>query len=792
MAQLSIGEPLTSLLLPGTGTPGLDDLSFSTFVDGGVSVPVSPVDQLLVAFCRRAVRELPQGVVPVVQLPRARHRIALTLSICLHLLRMKERLHSGPVVLAALDVDMPEQLRKLSMRNYGRINLGRGNPLSAQRLTRVGDLAPLVGSTPASTNSSLVYFNTRVGSPRLRCGPPLVVVDATSITNPNSRARVLAWASDHSAVTTIIVGDIGDEYLAQTVRTAGHRPIVLPVTEEEVTALVYELNREQPALSPLSSMWMLWRQETAPLSIQQAGDAELNAAIARAFACLASRPDGPMPMVLDYPTKLLRAGTRLAATVYDYRTACALADQPGEGPAPLRARLRRLEFRESGPWHAWGVARWGELKIAVETLWRQLDECNPKVTRLWDALDHADRTGAGQILIRCHSKAAAAATRASLEGEGRSIPQRALWDKISAGVEVTTFATRYPPGHADLQILTGNPPPWHFSLLLGAEASANWLLAYDAENAAFRRQMSRWHTDTDESRRGTFRAMGAAMPAPVVGPAFEAADDVDDPPELCLPGLSLVEVLDRATATMDSPSTGTAPSGWRGSGTNCDCVPVRLDDGRTWWIPNEKDDDGDLATPVLVVTAGGQSYRPLRELSSGEVIIVAAGDGTESIHARLVAVTHTNDEVASLDVILDQFRRAARSVLHDKPTRQAAISAVRDAGAQAPGQLVHWASGRTIAPQSPSDIAAVFRAAQQPIPDLQLLNSVAGTLRTLHRSLGRFVAALASDRADDAVEELRRLIGDSAEELLDEFVPATVTEIGSLTATPANLAGRLQ
>jgi hypothetical protein len=788
-----VGEPLTSVLLPGTMDPGLDELAFSTFTDGAVSVPVSPVDQLLVAFSRRIVCDVNLGGVAVVQLPRARHRIALTLAICMHLLRLKERLLAGPVVLAALDVDMTQQLRTLRMRNRGRISLGRDNPLSAQRLTRTGELAPLVGSTPGATNSSLIYFSTRVGNPPLRCNPPLVVVDATSITNPDSRARVLAWASSHSAAATVVVGDIGDESLVQTVTAAGHAPLVLPVTNAEVTALVYDLNRQDPVPSPLSSMWMLWKTDLPPLTIHRAGDAEVNAAIARGFACLASRPDGAMPLALDYPSKLLNAGTRLAATVRDYRRACALANRAGEGPGGLRQLLKRLNF--SGPgraWQAWGVARWGELKVAVEALWRQLDECNPKLTLLWELLDRADRNGVGQILIRCHSKAAAIATRDSLTSEDRTDAQIALWKRVGARVEVTTFATRYPPGHADVQILTGNPPPWQFSLLFTGETSATWLLAYDAEFAALQRQLRRWETSVDALRRNTFRALGATEPAPVVGPMYSAdvGSTLSAPPELRLPSLSILDVLDRASAAIDSPSIiGAGPSGWHASGTTRSCVPVKLDDGRTWWVPNE---DDDLATPVLVHTAAGQKYLPLREVSPGDVIIAPAGDGTDSVHARLVAVSHTNDEVASLDAILEQFRSAARKVLRANGTRRAAIDAVHNAGATAAGQLGMWASGETIAPRSPGDIAAVFRAAQQPTPDLRLLNSVAGTLRTLHRDLGFFVIALASGRADDAVKRLHRLIGDSAEELLDEFVAATVTGVGTPTQVPANLAGRLR
>ncbi|SHU25836.1 Uncharacterised protein [Mycobacteroides abscessus subsp. bolletii] len=784
---------LTSVLLPTTSDPGLDGLAFSTFVDGAVSVPVSPVDLLLVAFSRRVVGEASGRGVAVVQLPRARHRTALTLAICMHLLRLKEELVAGPVVLAALDVDMTDQLRALRMRNYGSISLGRDNPLSAQRLTRTGGLAPLIGSAPGLTNSSFIYLNTRVGTPPFRCNPPLVVIDGTSITNPVSRARMLGWAMEHSAAATIFVGDIGDEALVQTATTGGQAPLVLPVTHAEVTELVYDLSRQDPVPSPLSSMWMLWQKGVPPLTIHRAGDAEVNAAIARSFACLASRPDGAMPLQLDYPSKLLNTGTRLAASVRHYRAACALANRPGEGPGGLRRVLRGLNFNGPGrAWQAWGAARWGELKVAVEALWRQLDECNPKLSLLWEMLDRADRSGVSQILIRCHSKTAAIATRESLTGEDRTDTQIELWRRVGARVEVTTFATRYPPGHADIQILTGNPPPWHFSLLFTGEASATWLLAYDAEQAMLRRQLHRWQSSIDALRRTTFRALGATDPAPVIGPILftQTGSVPNDPPELRLPNLSILDVLNRATAAIDSPLIiGAGPSDWHASGITRSCVPIKLDDGRTWWVRN---DEAGLATPILVHTAAGQRYLPLREISPGDVVIAPAGDGNDSVHARLVAVSHTNDEVKSLDAILEQFRGAARKVLNSHATQQDAIEAVRAAGAQAPGQLSFWASGRTIAPRSPGDIAAVFRAAEQPTADLRLLNSVAGTLRTLHRDLGDFVTALASGRTDHAVERIRRLIGDRADELLDEFVAVTVIEVGSPIHVPANLAGRLR
>jgi hypothetical protein len=147
--------------------------------------------------------------------------------------------------------------------------------------------------------------------------------------------------------------------------------------------------------------------------------------------------------------------------------------------------------------------------------------------------------------------------------------------------------------------------------------------------------VSSWQDSIDASRRTTFRALGAAEPAPVAGPISdaEAGPAFSDPPELRLPGVSILDVLNRASIAMDSPSIGAARGGWHSSGTTRSCVPVKLDDGRTWWVFNEEDRDGDLATPVLVVTAAGQKYLPLRVVSPRDMIIAAAGDGTDSVHA---------------------------------------------------------------------------------------------------------------------------------------------------------------
>jgi hypothetical protein len=782
------------VLLPDRADATLDALGTTTFSDAGEDVPVSPLDLLILALVRRLLIDHRLERTAVLQLPRAKHRCALMFAICAHLLRMREPgLLQGPVVLAALDVDVTTQLRALTVRNYTRISLGRGNPLGAHRLTRNGSLESLLEATATTTNNALVYFNTRIGAPRFLGGPPLVVIDATSIKAADARQRVVRWAADHDAAATIVVGDLGDGDLLRTVADVGTIPLVLAVTHAESAALTARLGRRDPPASPLSSMSMLWRDQVPSFAAQVVDDQEINKAISAAFKRLAIRPPGPMPAELELSTKLLYNGIRLAARVNDYRTACALAVRPGEGPNPLRRRLVRTDYRGEGPWRAWATTSWGSLKVAVEQIWRGLDQANPKLDALWGALDSADRAGMGRILVRCHSRAAQTATRMSLSSGPRSAAQEALWKRIADRVEISTFAARHPAEAADVQILTGTPPPGLFSVIVGAEASRTVLLAYDVEDALVRHHADRWRASIDRWRTASCHSIGAAAPTPlasiVAQPRVEPS--ATTLAGLRLPGLSLIEILDRASEAVDGPQRESDESR-SGGGAARSCVPVTLDDGRTWWVPNEEDRGISGATPVLVHTAGGHRHIPVRDLHAGDRVVVPAGDGTDSVHARLVAAIHGTDDVASLDAILGQFRAAARSVLAAHATIRAACTAVRNAGGLAADQLPKWAVGTTIAPDEPGDVAAVFQAAHLPAPDLGLLYQVAGTVRTLHRTLGRFVAAASAGRGDDAVAGLRNLLGGAADELLDEFEVATVAEVGAARPVSTSLSGRIR
>jgi hypothetical protein len=777
---------IVSVLLPNRADEALDELSYVVFIDNGTDVAVSGVDLLLMAITRHMVADSNFGQSVSIQLPRARHRSALLLAITSHLIcRQSPVYFSGPVVLIALDVDLSEQLRHLSVRGHRRMKLLPGNPLSAHRLTRDGDAQPLIGTDARPVDRSLIYFNTRVGQPELRSDQPLVILDSTSVTNPAARLRALQWALDRGAAGIVAIGDLGDDGPVENMTSLGLVPTVFSLTSSVAADLVAEFSCSDAPDSTLSSMAMLGPRTQVVLH-KVPGD-EINDAIAKAFQAIATKPPGPIPQQLQTPVNLLRNGARLAARIADYKTACAFNPRPGELASIYW--LGRMDPQLPKEWNSWKTARWGALRNAVTTLWQVLETDTPKLKSLWGVLDRMDRETVGPILIRAHSRAAAIATQTSLSSGDRTPIQVDVWDRISERVAFSTFKDRFLAGAFEAQILTGAPPPWLLSLLVGIEAEATHVLLYEAEESSLRRQSDAWASTLTGWQKAACRTLGAALETPQLTPLPDPSPVELDRARsrLELPGLSLADVLDAATQAMDPEEVGASAASLAAGSSTKRCIPITLDDGRTWWC--EADDSE--GRPVVVVTAGGHENRLAHQLRRGDRVVIPAGEGTDSVHARLVALSRGNDDVKSLDLILGQFRAAARSLL-DGRRRSDAVDMVRVAGAEAPDQLSYWAKGTTIAPRNPEDVAAVFRAAGRPQPDLGLIYAVAGALRNLNQMLGKFVAAITRGQGDAAVLKLREVVGDAALELVDEFQLATVHDVAPVQEVLSSLAGKVR
>ncbi|MGH9227996.1 MAG: hypothetical protein ACRD07_04545 [Acidimicrobiales bacterium] len=774
--------------LLGDYDASLDEISNCVFHDNGVEVKVSAIDQLLLALTCRLLTDRLLGHVGIVQIPRYKNRNALLVSICSQLLcRRDPALLRGPVVFVGFDVAVADQLRSLAVHNHRRIGLADGNPLSMHRITRAGLLEPVVGVHRGSVNGSLIYFNTRIGDPPLDSAAPLVIVDGTVVLSRSARERVLRWVTEHQAAAVVVISDIGDNDIIGTCETVGMVPTVLAVTQDELAQLAYEFGRHDPSTSPLSSMRLLWSMPTC-VRIRQVRSVLIDEALARAYGTLGAKPDGPVPPELEMPLKLLRNGTRLAARVRDYRTACTHNIRPGE--LPLLRRLEGMTFVGPPSWRSWGSTRFGTLKVAIRNIWEMLEQENPKLLALWGALDQLHRTDSDcRILIRCHSRAAAEATRASLCTGERTEEQLGLWAAINGRISFATFSDRYAAGSFDAQVLTGAPPPWLLSLLFGVEATETHVLTYAAEESMLRSQLQRIVANLNAWRVAAARTLTASPPAALASPVAppEGTTPAAVVAALRVPQLDLADVLDRAAQGIDARDIENVVTTRIFSVGQKDCIPVVLEDGRTWWCI----DDGARATPVLTVTAGGHETRPVSDLRPGDRIVVPAGEGTESVHARLVAASRSNDDVRALDLILEQFRAAARAVRGDG-TRRQAVERVRRAGAHAAGQLQDWERGTTIAPREPCDVEAVFKAAGRPCPDLGLVYAVAGKLRSLNIILGRFVAAMAAGRGEEAVHKLRELVGATADEILDEFVVVTVREVKEKRSVSGAVAGKLR
>lgn len=780
---------ISDALLPNRTDVPLDEIANSSFIDDGVKVPVSPVDQFLMALTRRTLADPGLGGVAVVLLPRAQHQAGVLLGICAHLLcRQPPATLGGPVVYVGSDVALASQLRTLSVEHYRRMGLRSGNPLSAHRLTGSGRLESLAGGHPGYTDSSFVYYNTRVGQPNLSCTPPLVIVDATSIAKRDKRERALEWASRHRAAGIVVIGDIGDDQLLETVTATGAVPTVCTLTVHEVKALVDNFGPGRPVESSLSTMNFLCAGPQQ-IVLHRSDHPGVNEAVTTAIQCVATKPKGPLPPELEVPMKLLRNGTRLAARTRDYRVACANNVRPGESPIPRV--LQERQFNVPGEWRSWGVARWGSLKNALRTLWELLDEENPKTTELWRALDQISRTNAEHVLIRCHSRASAEATKSTLATGDRTPEQVALWERVASRVEFCTFKDRYPVGAFDAQVLTGAPPPWQLPLLLGAEAQVCHVLVYEAEELVLRRQLERTLSSLDAWQAAACRTLHVAPPLLSQSPLAKMPDGGTGAQPLAafsVPDLSLADALDQATQAIDPQDVEVVPAAVGLAAGSRSCVPVRLVDGRTWWCIS----DDQASTPVVVITAAGHENRPVKDLQAGDRIIVPAGDSTDSPHARLVAASRSNSDVKMLDLILSQFRSAGRAIRSSSRTQREAIEKVRASGASAPDQLPKWASGATIAPQEPGDVAAVFKAAGRPCPDLALVYAVANKLRSLNRILGRFAAALSHGHDEQTLAKLRELVGPTADEIVDEFQVREVAGLGEPTTVSASLAGRIR
>jgi hypothetical protein len=785
---------IVDALLPNCADPPLDAVASSIFIDDGKAVPVTPIDQLLMTAAREAVSR--KGC-SVVLLPRMKQRAALLLAITSHLLCRQAPTHfHGPVVYVGMDVDVTSQLRHLSVQNRRRMGLADGNPLSLHRLTRSAELVPAVGSVARPADGSIVYLNLRVGSPELVSSPALVILDAGSVESPSGRARALRWAADRGAAAVVVVGDLGDvplpNQVTEAMKDAGAPaltapPLVLELTCPIAADLVDTFGTIPEADSLLCSAPMLVTPRSE-VRLHLTGDEDINAAVTAAFQSIGAKPPGRVPAHLDATLSMMRNGLRLAARVPVYRAACV--DNPRPGEMPTLRLLDREVPALPGNWEAWRTARLGQLRTAVRMLWRSLEEGCPKLTSLWAVLDELDRSTLGQVVIRCHSRAAGAATLASLCSGTRTEQQVRLWGRMSDRVRVSSMKERFEPWSVEAQVLTGAPPPWLLSLLLGVEANTTVVLGYAAELRALQRLGSRWAQDSMDHGRRTASLLGA-VPSPAVGspvPDFDLG--TIEEPNLSLPGVSFAEVIAAASSAID-PSEDDIRGRTRATTLPGEvghrCTPVELKDGRTWWCI----DDEDGATPVVVVTAAGPQHRPVRDLRPGDQVLVPAGEGTESIHARLVAASRGNAEVRSLDLILRQFRLAAREVLRTG-TRAEASARVEKYGAAATTQLPNWASGATIAPREPGDVEAVFKAAERQCPDLNLIYAVAGTLRSLNRHLSQFVEAAAAGRGEDAVARLRELIGPTADDLLDEFVIAMVSNVGQARVVPSGVAGRLR
>jgi hypothetical protein len=778
---------LVDTLVPASSDESLTRFAEIAIVDGGVRVRVTALDQLLASLTRRMLADGGEQT-SIVLLPRGRQEVALLLGISSQILCRRPPAHLlGPVTVIASDVDLIGRLQALGVDGYRRIGLHEGNPLNAYRVRTDGTLHPAHGHELGDPDRSLLYLNTRIRWPDLDARRGLAVVDGTSITSPDSRLAAMKWADKH-AEAIVVIGDLGDRQLVECVEQQRIAPLVLPMTWDDLSQLADELGTRDPAPSTLSTALLL-RRRAPEVQLDLVEDPDIEEALLDGFEVLARTPVGPLPYAVSGPAALIRAGSRLLAHPEDYRTAAAL--DPANTVQSPRVLLRSLDrpFNPPPGWHTWRTAHWGRLVTSARSLWSVLEQRQPKLDRLWMLLERMGRDEEDTpIVIRCPSRAGATALYATLTHPRRTEAQVLTWEAICHRVVLARFADRLPWSGNTTEILSGSPPPGSFSLMVGGEATTIHVLVYRPEARGLVRLAEQWASQTQEWREEAARRLGydvgGRTECPVPAPASPGGRPMIDPERFAIPSLSLGEILDRAMEGIDEREVETASGRLISVGAQRTLTPVRLYGGSTWWAPNPEQ-------LVLMLTAGGQQNIAVKDLRRGDEIIVPTGDGNESVHARTIGACHRTADVAALDALLGQFREAARRVRSSARTQREAEELVRSRGAVAAGELMHWASGQTIAPHRPTDVAAVFEAAGIPCPDLRVLYEIANTLRDLHRTVGRLVSALRSRRDERAMAELRRMLGDVAEELVEEFAVHRVEAVAEAINAPAYLAGRI-
>jgi hypothetical protein len=737
-----------------------------------------------------------------IQLPRGDHDFAIFCGLFVQLTRLiakarpaafpAEAAFAGPVVVIGMNTMVQERLRSIRI---GNVSLAEG--LTACRIRsdgRVVDPSRGIGRLRPD-DGRILYVNTRAGWPQLDdlrfIG--VAIIDRTSFANPDILERALAWSEGHHARKILVISDLGEDETRRVLGKSNRRYAIWPWARPLTEQLVYECGKAE-SKSRLSTNPLL-SQESEGVKVAVCQAPAIDEGFRAAFSSLAAaaRVEASPPGPLVTARRLFFALSRCVGTL-DSLNEWAALDHRSRSLKSLRLELEDASLSSfAGPWSPYGATRWAELRYELLRLYDLIHAENPKLYALAFTLERLRADRDCETIIRLPSEAAGYALASDLADLGLDIEGEEgspLW---------ASFGVRRPWAVGPLiEIYPGWLPMSRLAALWSGESSLRLHLCYPFEQGLLDISLSWGRRIQRETLEAAFLSCGLGVAPSLIWNGSAGVEFSFEPDRRPGSGKRVVEltmdsdllVIELPEPDEDAVVGSTGEEGYYGA--DAWARPITLEPGDEIWWARE-------GTEVEVLTEGRHSWRRLSLLGDGDEVIVPRGEGRDELFGRLVAATHSRDDLQAFEVFFRRWRAACWKVYEDSGRNWCTVAArMREEGSRVGWQAFrNWAEGRTIAPEDAQDIARIGKVAVDQFIEQQArrLDAIARQVRGFHIKLGHLLSsAMTEARAGGGanLDALGKLLGNvDAVELLDEFEIRIVRDVGAPEEVRLSQVGRV-
>ena len=726
---------------------------------------------MVLGWLRKAGEDL------VLELPRGLTEFSTLIGVAAQLDRLgseragKLEPFTGPVIVIGRDTQVAERLSRI------RINgIALDHALHAFRLRHDGRLATLAGVVEhrrARWDRAFVYLNTRIGWPVLpnSVRPGLVVIDKSSMSDPELFERALAWTFNANAPRLVVLTALGDASATTSLSIRNRSVLTWPWYD----GLLNQVTSGGPAVRSHLIAANVTRSPMPTNGVVEVQAPAIDALFRGIWTKLgeAPRTDDLAPRGFVAARRLVGALTESASSLVRYNGLAAM-DARVASLATLRNELDRIDLGGGHAWAMFAESQWPVLRHLAAQLYDLLADDNPKLFALAATIDRlrAERNNRS-IIVRVPNLIAGYAVEEDLRDLLGSTAidgvQFVTWSRL---LEWSTDPT--------VELHAAGPAPWRMPSLFSREANERILLCYEHEIERGARLLD------SERRRQVVLASTFASRLPIdveLVPTVSTPLRVDavvrmdrrpapqhPPPRLGVDTDLLFGPVTDAPLPIDELGT-TSPTGDRWLESSVTAIAISLEpDGARYWTRPDAQIEALVATRVV--------YIRVEDLNPGATVIVPRGGGREELFARLVVAAEGRADVASLQVLLARWRAACWRAYERSGSWPAVERRMRALGASVTAQSHRaWALGTVIAPDDSYDIERMGQVAGDAMVEREFrrIAAIAQEVRRLHGRLGRVLSgalreAVAGIEAGPNVRALAGLLGGiNVAELLEEF-----------------------